>query len=192
MEITRNDEQKFQSLLAQASVEVASLRRFATSQGGDTCLSSSPSQPDGWFWSQRDPRWCNQKIGLSDMSIGEVGCLVTSVAMVWQKYGQSRTPAQVAADTAYFLLTTAYMYVPPTVPNSFYKGGYDPNFIDEKLASGQPVIVHLNLGGDGHWVVLKSGSGGKYIMNDPWHGFELNLEDHYPVSSINVMWGFHP
>lgn len=192
LEVTKNDEQKFQDLLAKAKSEVASLRSYVVSQGGDICLGSSPSQPDGWFWSQRDPKWCKQKIGNSDENIGSVGCLVSSVAMIWQKHGSSTTPAQIASNIDYFFYDTAYMINPPPVSNYLYIDGYDEDLIDEKLALGQPVIVHFNLGGDGHWVVIKSGSDGNYVINDPWHGADLKLDDYYSVYSIDQGFTFRP
>ena len=182
--ITRNDEKTYQNLLAKAQAEIASLKGF-TSTRGDSCLGSPQAQPDGWYWSQRDSRWCNQQIGSSSENIGEVGCLISSIAMVWQKHSQSRTPAQIAGDTAYFFSNTAYMNNPPPVPNYIQRGGYDPSFIDSKLAEGQPVIVHIDLGGDGHFVVLKSGSNGDYIMNDPWYGPDIPLNNYYSVGNID-------
>jgi len=189
---TRNDEKTYQNLLAIAQAEIASLKGF-TSTRGDICLGSPQAQPDGWYWSQRDSRWCNQQIGNSSYGVGEVGCLISSVAMIWQKHGQSRTPAQIASDTAYFFSNTAYMKNPPPVPNYIQESGYDPSFIDSKLAEGQPVIVHLNIGTyDGHFVVLKSGSNGNYIMNDPWYGPDIPLNNYYSVGNIDSMRVFRP
>lgn len=189
---TKNNESKYQQLLSAAIAEVQSLENFALSHGGDICLSSPQAQPDGWYWNQRDSRWCKQTIGSSSENVGTVGCLISSVAMIWTKYGQTKTPAQIASDSNYFFSNTAYMLKPPPVPNYTSQSGYDPDFIDNKLASGQPVIVHLNLGGDGHFIVLKSGSKGNYVMNDPWQGPDLNLSDYYSVYAINSMFTFHP
>ena len=36
--------------------------------------------------SQNDPRWCNTKIGRSQSSIGDYGCLITSLCMIWSKF----------------------------------------------------------------------------------------------------------
>ncbi len=194
---TQNDEKTYQSLLAQAQAELASLKRFASSQGGDICLGSPQSQPDGWFWSQRDSRWCNQIIGNSTDdtdTIGAVGCLISSVAMIWQKHGHSKDPPSIAQNPSFFVLNTAYMSTPPAPPGYNYHryNYYNSDMIDSELAADRPVIVHLNIGGDGHFVVLKSGSGGNYIMNDPWYGPDIPLTDHYSVGSINSMRIFKP
>jgi len=59
--------------------------------------------------------------------------------------------------------------------------------LDQKLSSG-PVIVGLYSGPD-HYVVLKSGSGGNYIMNDPFleNGGDRNFTDTYSVSNISLL-----
>jgi len=187
--ITKNSEKEYQRLMSEAQAEIASLKGFSAARG-DTCLGSPQPQPDGWFWSQRDSRWCGQTIGNSSETIGSVGCLISSVAMVWQKYGHSKTPQDIAQDPGNFVLNTAYMkYTPPTPPGYSYDrvDNYDSGLIDGEISAGRVVIVHLNLGGDGHFVVIKSGSGGNYTINDPWYGPDIALNDHYSTSNIDSM-----
>ena len=47
------------------------------------------------------------------------------------------------------------------------------------LNKNNPVIVHLALGGDGHWIVLAKKEGDDYIINDPWYGPDKKLTDYY-------------
>jgi hypothetical protein len=49
------------------------------------------------------------------------------------------------------------------------------------------VIVGLFSGPD-HYIVLKSGSGGNYVMNDPFmeNGGDKNFTDKYSVSNIKL------
>jgi peptidoglycan hydrolase CwlO-like protein len=193
---TKNDEATYQRLLYQAKKEISSLKSYAKSQvGSQTCLSSSPGQPDGWFYSQRDPRWCKQKIGNSNEIIGEVGCLISSTAMIWQKHGHETNPSVIGANPDYFSLNTAYMKSPiPAPPGYKYKryNYYDPDIIDEELSADRPVIVHIAIGGDGHFVVLKEGADGDYIMNDPIFGPDMPFDEKYKTGMIDSIRTFTP
>lgn len=193
---TQNNEAKYQQLLSQAIAELNSLKSFVKSQVGDqTCLASSPGQADGWYWSQRDPQWCQKKIGNSNEIIGDVGCLISSVAMIWTKHGQRVSPADIASNPSYFSVNTAYMRSPLPSPNgySYAKSNVDFKLIDNELASGRPVIVHLKIGtADGHFIVLKNGSNGNYVMNDPLLGADLKFSDHYGTYMIDSLRIFKP
>ncbi len=193
---TKNNEATYQRLLYQAKKEISSLKSYAKSQvGSQTCLSSSPGQPDGWFYSQRDPRWCKQKIGNSNEIIGEVGCLISSTAMIWQKHDHETNPSVIGANPDYFSLNTAYMKSPiPAPPGYKYNryNYYDSDLIDEELSADRPVIVHIAIGGDGHFVVLKEGSDGSYIMNDPIFGANIPFDNKYNTSMIDSIRTFTP
>lgn len=188
--VTKSSEKEYQNLMAIAQREIAALKGFSAARG-DTCLGSPQSQPDGWFWSQRDSRWCGQAIGYSSYTIGEVGCYVSSVAMVWKKYGFDMTPSTFAQDSSNFFSNTAYMVRPPPPPPGYKSeviGGYNSDKIDTELSAGRVIIVHLKTGtDDGHFVVIKSGSGGNYIINDPWYGPDMSINDNYSVSNIDSM-----
>lgn len=184
LSVTRNDETRYQSLLAQAKAQISGFKSFASSQGGATILPPQPS-PDGWFYNQRDERWGRNNIGASGEQIWEVGCLVTSTAMVMKKHGEGVTPADVAGNSSYFFSNTAYMLIPWISGKISSVWGADLSSIDSKLSSGEVVIVGLRAGALGmHFVVLKSGSAGNYIMNDPWNGPDLKFSDYYSTGQI--------
>lgn len=187
--MTKNSEKEYQSILAEAQLELSALRGFSAARG-DSCLGSPQAQPDGWFWSQRDSRWCGQTIGTSSETIGSVGCYISSVAMVWQKYGQTMTPSVIAQNSSYFFSNTAYMLTPPAPSGYSYHryNYYNAGMIDTELSAGRVVIVHLNLGNyDGHFVVIKSGSDGNYTINDPWYGPDMSLNENYSTANIDSM-----
>ncbi len=198
---TKNNEQRYQKLLAEAEKQIASLKNFSENalEGGSLCLGSPAEQTEGWYFSQRDPRWCTKFIGFSHDTIGEVGCLVTSVSMVWTKLGHSITPAQIADNSAYFSLQTAYMKNPLPAPPGFSSYRYDRrgisaySLIDEELSKGRPVIVHLRIGTlNGHFVVVKSGSMGNYTIFDPFFGANIPLSSHYSSAMIDSVRVFRP
>ncbi len=184
---TKNNESNYQKLLAQAQAELASFASFTKGYG----LLPPQSQPDGWYFNQRDNRWGGSCIGntcgRSPEYVWQVGCLLTDVAMVLKKNGQDVTPLTIARDTSYFFSNTAYMLHSALAAHGFtVNGGYNKALIDSELSAGRPVIVHLTVNSsDGHYVVLKSGSNGEYIMNDPLTAADLNFKSSYSISSIN-------
>lgn len=187
---TKNDEATYQKLLKQAASEADSFRRFAASAGGGSCLNSSPDGgSNGWYFSQRDPRWCKQYIGNSSLTVGEVGCYLTSVAMIHKSTGVSTTPSVIGANTNYYFASTALMLSPPSPAGHTYKR-YDYftiDTIDDELNQGRPVIVHVktNNGWGGHFIVLYSGSSGSYKMHDPWYGADLTFNSYYSTGLID-------
>jgi len=184
LRITQNNEKKYQELLAKAAAEVRSLKGFTSKQTGG--ILPPQNSPDGWFYSQRDERWANKTIGLSSETIFDVGCLVSSVAMIFKYYGQNITPLEIASNPSYFFSTTAYMLQPwPSPPGKSYTEINGISNMDKELAEGKPVIVHLRLGGDGHFVVIKKKEGDNYIMHDPWHGYDKNFKDFYSIGLID-------
>lgn len=187
---TKNSEANYQRLLADATAQLASFKGFSQSMGGG--LLPPQNSPDGWYFSQRDQRWGNMCIGSScgtpnQGTIVDVGCLVTSVAMVKKKYGENVTPSTIAANSSYFFSTTAYMLQPFPAPSGYHyeRGGYNQGQVDANLSAGRPVIVHLQVNSrDGHFIVIKSGSGGEYTMHDPWEGYDKRFKDFYSLSQI--------
>ncbi len=184
LSVTKNDEAKYQSLLKEARAQISGFKSFATSQSGSGVLPPQAS-PDGWYYNQRDSRWGNNTIGASGEKVWEVGCLLTSMAMVLKQSGQSITPAEVAATNSYFFSDTAYMLIPWGGGRFTSIWSKDLGSIDSKLAAGKPVIIGVKAGPYGtHFIVFKSGSNGDYVMNDPWYGANLKFSDHYSTSQI--------
>jgi len=185
LSVTQNDEQKYQKLLQEAKAQISAFKSFSTSKtGGSVSILPPQPSPDGWYYNQRDERWGRNTIGSSSDQVWDVGCLLTSVAMVLKKNGNNVTPADIAANSSYFFSNTAYMLIPWAGRfNSTW--GFNQADMDSKLSGGNVVITGVRAGSYGmHFVVLKSGSGGNYIMNDPWYGPDLNFTDHYSTSQI--------
>lgn len=190
LSVTQNDEKKYQKLLAEAQAQISAFKSFSSSHGGSSILPAQAS-PDGWYYNQRDERWARNVIGSSSDQIWDVGCLVTSTAMILKKHGQDVTPGTVAGSGSYFFSNTAYMLL-PWDGGKFSSGwGFDQGSIDSKLLSGEPVIIGLRAGVYGmHFIVFKSGSNGNYTMNDPWNGPDLKFSDYYSTGQI-FQWGYY-
>lgn len=183
---TKNDEAHYQKLLGDAKAQVNSMKSFARSKVGTGGSILPPqSSADGWYFNQRDSRWGNNMLGNSSEQVWEVGCLATSMAMIMKQKGQDVTPATVAANGSYFFSNTAYMLIPWGGGKFTSTWGSSTAGIDSKLAAGQPVIVGVKAGPFGtHFIVVKSGSNGNYIMHDPWNGADLKFQDYYSTSQI--------
>ena len=168
---TKNSEKEYQKKMEEARKEAESFKRFAQDAGGGSCLGSQPGEgANGWYFSQRDPRWCKQLIGGSNMTVGEVGCYLTSVAMIFKKYGTSTSPSVIAANRNYFFASTALMTTPPSPSGYTYKRQdyFNRETLDNELNNGRPVIVHVrtNNGYGGHFIVLYEKSGDDYKMHE--------------------------
>ena len=188
LESTKNDEKKYQQLLSEAQSQLAALKSFSSSVGGSTCLSASPGGgSDGNFYSQRDPRWCNQYIGNSRDTIGSVGCYISSISMVYKKLGSGTTPSAYAANSGNFWGNTAYMAIPNPPSGYIYKQiNYDSNAIDNELQAGRYVIAQVKMSTvvGMHFIVIISGSNGNYKIHDPWFGADLNFSEHYSPALV--------
>ncbi len=186
---TQNDEARYQALLSEAIKELSSLKSYVKSQvGSATCMASSPSKgKDGIYFSQRDPRWCKQKIGNSSEILGEVGCLISSASMLLKHNGVDTSPSQLAYNTSYFSLNTAMLLRSQSLFSGMKYEFHGRNFsvLDSELEADRPVIVHLNIGtADGHFIVLVDKKDGEYIMNDPLFGPDLDFNDRYSTNMI--------
>lgn len=177
---TQSDETTYQRLLTQAQAQLAGFKSFVSTAGaGVISANQFGIGSDGAYYSQRDERWASQSIGYSSENILNVGCLLTSVAMIGKHYGENITPGDMASDTSRFYGSTAYMSLPwKGVAGRSYYGGVD---IDQELANGNYVIVGVGgcASGGSHFVVLTKKDGDDYIMNDPIYGPDLKFSSHY-------------
>ncbi|PIY79513.1 MAG: hypothetical protein COY81_01965 [Candidatus Pacebacteria bacterium CG_4_10_14_0_8_um_filter_43_12] len=189
--VTKNDETKYQQLLKEAQAQIDSFKKFVqfAGDGGTIAADSLGKGYDGSYFSQRDERWAGNRIGNSSESVYEVGCLVTSVAMAVKSRGVDTTPAEIAGNSSYFWLNTAYMLSRSTLSLPGGKRGYNispySTNISAELEKGNAVVTGLKAGPYGtHFIVLKKTDGNNWIMYDPWYGPDIKMIDHYSISQI--------
>lgn len=181
---TQNDESTYQRIIQQARAQLAGFRSFVSGTGaGIINANQFGTGSDGSYYSQRDARWANHTIGYSSENILDVGCLLTSVAMIGKKYGSDVTPANIASDANRFFGNTAYMRLPwASIAGRTYSSiGTDDNSITNELNNGNYVIVGVggcSYGGS-HFVVLTKKDGTDYIMHDPIYGPDIKFSSHY-------------
>jgi len=186
LEVTRNDEATYQRLLEQAQKERTSFTSFVKYAGGGAIGANGfGGGAEGWYLSQRDERWAYRLIGMSDMNLLEVGCLVSNVAMAYRKYGENVTPADIAAQSDRFFSNTAMMLVPWRGPGGRSYVGLSRDQIDNELSNGNTVIVGVYAGAYGtHYVTLVKKDGDDYLMYDPYYGPDLKFTSRYSFGSI--------
>ena len=182
--------------IAQYQAQLAALSSFARSRvgpGGQSVAHQDLSDSWGKYYNQRDANWGNNFIGLSNEQIWDVGCLLTSYAMVVTHFGGSVSPADVAANTGNFFGNTAYFLKPGPSANGHSANDVSyPSRDDLKndIKSGNAVIAGLSYDGGpiaDHWVVLRSvNDDGSFMINDPLYEGAMNvpLNDHYSGLTI--------
>lgn len=114
---------------------------------------------------------------------------MTAMAMVYTHYGhRSVTPISINSNPSNFA-----SYEPAWLNKTIVADGTTASrvssSIDSELSGGRPVIVGISYDGGpypDHFVVLISGSGGNYQMNDPYtaNGHDIPFTSHYSVASI--------
>lgn len=191
---TQGDEATYQKELAQAQAELSSFSHFVTAQGGASLLSNQTSC-DGWgcYYNQRDTQWGNVAInGQTGYSMAEYGCLITSIAMVATHDGHKDiVPSDIAASSGdNFAVGTAMLRYSISVKGAtINRSRIGSSYAAVPSTISDPVIVGISYDGGpypDHFVVLVSGSGGNYMMNDPYtaNGKEIPFTSHYSLGSI--------
>ncbi len=183
---TQGSEANYQKLLSQAKAQLAGFSNFVAAQGGASLLSGQTSC-DSWgcYYNQRDSSWGGNSLNGTQYTLASDGCLVTSMAMIFTHYGKKITPVDINSNSSNFA-----SYYPAYLLFTISAGGATAQRVgasmDSVLASGDPVVVGINAYGGTHFVVIKSGSNGSYIMNDPYlsNGHDISFTDHYSMGSI--------
>ncbi len=185
--VTKNNETRYQQLLAQAKAQLAAFSRFTTSRGGATILENQ-TKCDGWgcYYNQRDSLWGNIGLGGSSYSVAGYGCLVTSISMVASHYNRDIKPIDIAVNSDYFVPGMGDLYHSAKgMPFSLTWASKDG--LDSELSKG-PVIVGLYSGPD-HFIVILRKEGDNYIIHDPFqeNGFNKPLTENYSTSAISSL-----
>jgi len=117
---------------------------------------------------------------------------MTSMAMVYTHYGHKGvTPLTINSNPNNFA-----SYYPAYLKYTISADGATSSRVgaqvDGELSAGRPVVVGISYDGGplpDHFVVLISGSGGSYQMNDPFtpNGHNIAFTSKYPVGSIREM-----
>ncbi len=182
---TQGDEATYEKLIAQAKSQLAGFTSFT---GGNASILTGQTVCDDWgcYYNQRDSSWGNVGLNGTNNRIADIGCLMTSMAMVYTHYGHKDiTPLSINSNSDNFAA-----YEPTFLKYTISANGINSkragSVIDGELSAGRPVIVGIGRGPD-HFMVFLSGSNGNYKMNDPFvpNGHNINFTDHYSIGSIS-------
>jgi len=187
---TQGDEENYQKLLSQAKAQLAGFSNFTISQGGASLLSNQTVCDDwGCYYNQRDSQWGGNSLNGTQYSLASDGCLITSMAMMYTHFGhRSVTPQTINGISSNFA-----SYYPAYLKFSISADGASSSrvgtSIDSELSAGRPVIVGISYDRgpiSDHFLVLVSGSGGNYVMKDPFtpNGNNIAFTSKYSVGSI--------
>jgi len=173
--------------IADLQARIDRIKAASVGAGGDLVSVTDAS----WYYRQTDDRWASEKLGLY-ATIGDYGCLLTSLTMVAKFYGKNFTPLS-AIDSSSFVRSWGKSdgaLISTSMVSDGKSQPVDWTVIDSELAAGHPVIVGVALGVDmgnsygvSHFVVIKSKLGtDKYAMHDP-----LGENRGYKKSQIKAM-----
>lgn len=135
---------------------------------------------------QNDPRWKDSKIGTQNvLTIEQVGCLLTSMAMIVNHFGANETPASLNERLKASNGFTGAWIKAAQVPGQFPQLGMQRQkrvacegapaplaLIDSSLQKGSLIAVRVDwtpdANIDSHWVVIHKKQGDDYLIWDPW------------------------
>jgi len=139
------------------------------------------------LYSQLDPKWKNQKLGTSSVSIGGYGCLVSVMAMLACYYGKDETPETLdtwliqnkgyQSRNLYKWFEGLTKKYPDIKCEGLFGVPYPLNKtqeaeIDNELSNNRPVVVQVDYNPmtavlDGHWCLIVDKKNGVYQIADP-------------------------
>jgi peptidoglycan hydrolase CwlO-like protein len=188
MDQTQGEEDKYKQLLAHVEEQQKELFDFSSASNVDEVNASvsnyakpkSNLASNSWYFSQKDSRWGNQKIGNSNTYMKSYGCAVTCVSMVFKKYGASIDPGKMARQKIFYydLIKWPASWSPGiSLTSSISHGNIKWSTVDSEISKGNPVIVYIKKtnGGGGHYVVITGKDSKDYIVHDPYFGANLYL-----------------
>lgn len=213
---TQGEESKYQQMLANIEAQKQSLlgdiNRLRQQKADELArLEELQEKPPSnfwgslnWYYRQDDSRWAETTIGISDSQLGDYGCAISSVAMVFTYHGETITPKQLAKEPIYY----SSLIIWPDRWGSLrkvlgtYRTAVDWFRIDRELGGGYPVIIRVQADGysGAHYVVVHHKTDdGRYVVHDPLFGANIYLSSSrafigklYDTStSINQMIVYH-
>lgn len=151
-----------------------------------TSLIYGPGAGEYVYWRQKGASWSNIKIGTSGKSIGDIGCLATSIAILIRRSGANTTI--IPFDPGVFVEemnknggfdrdgNLQYSQISKIVPNFEYVGRVDLSkenkfdklkLINEYSSKGYFLSVEVKGDTGQHWVAIMNIEGSNINMVDP-------------------------
>ncbi len=195
---TKGEEAEYQALInkieaqmKQLLIDVGSLSAVEQRELNDI-LKDAKKPKEGtastsWHYYQTDSRWKNEKLGGSKYTIGEAGCAISSIAMVFTYYSEKVNPEKLA-DVSSFTKSGYIDWGSATkkfdmnlIKNSGHlAGSINLKNLESYVDKKKPVILYIragNLYGPGHYVVVHGydTKNKDFVVHDPYWGPNLLL-----------------
>ena len=200
---TRGQESAYQQQLASSQTRASSLQSFINAYNQDIGRGGGVASGDlvirndaSYLFRQTDPRWSSYhyvpynppEYPCGDCTIGNYGCLITSLAMVAKYYGNSGINPILMANSLSFDKRGCLYWWPVIAGRGRQSVGWDG--ANQALSSGRLVIAHVYIRtteytGD-HFVVISGKSGGNYIVQDP----AFSAGKYYPHGWVDRMYAY--
>jgi hypothetical protein len=150
------------------------------------------------YYSQRDPRWANVKIGTTNLRLGDWGCLISDVCTLLSWAGITITPAQLARYPGLFNKNGELIWANlPAATKGKIKltrrlGGKtaagrivwvrDDKAIKTSILNSPNTVVIVQVNNGKHWVagLGVTPDGKDYWIADPIDGKRKQLSKAYP------------
>lgn len=136
------------------------------------------------YFSQLDPAWKNVRLGYdysNSATIGSHGCFLTSLSMLYKKWGYSTmTPAVLNGwsylGQAHYAFSTVkngdLIRLPEALQYGYMSRPYrsiTSGQIYNELAAGRPVVARVSFTNvPSHYLVIYAFNGTNYLVRDPW------------------------
>lgn len=135
------------------------------------------------YLSQRDPEWCNIKLGSSQLSVGRYGCTSTCLSMATDYFGCYMDPGSIARNTHNYTADGLIVWTNLNFPcMKFVHRDYMevPSTIMQYIRDPLKVVI-LNVNQGQHWVLAigKTFFGSDWVVIDPWTGKKCNAKAVY-------------
>ena len=132
------------------------------------------------LYSQCDSKWANDKVGTSDRTICQIGCLISSASMALSGVGKSYNPGTInkwLTSNGGYANKNLFVWASINKLGLTFKGFVANSQIKSNLDAGNVVILNVHNGG--HWVLAYAYDGNNILVNDP--GYSTTS---YPLSAI--------
>lgn len=125
------------------------------------------------FYSQNDLLWKNAKLGKTNLTVGNYGCLISSICTLASWFGEVATPKVLAKQN--FLFTSGGLLIWKQLENVLEKikflyryYSFSEQIIDEYLIKNPDTCVVLNVDRGYHWVAALAKTKTGYKCSDPY------------------------
>ena len=190
---TKGEEKKYQQMLAEIETQKKSLlgdiNRLIQQKSEEMARIKEEQEKPleknwaslSWYYRQNDPAWASETIGMTNSTMANYGCAISSVAMVFTYLGWPITPYQLANEPIFYydLIVWPKKWNDIQLNTLTFRQAVDWFKIDREIGAGYPVIVRIQAVGrdGGHYVVIHHKTeDGRYIVHDPLFGSNIYLD----------------